>query len=66
MNLNKENNMIAYAVMGAVNYEGALLAFTADTVKVFVNREDAVTYGESLVSGTIGYDYYTIVQTTVN
>jgi hypothetical protein len=29
-----------------VNYEGEI----ADTVRVFVNRENAVTYGESLVS----------------
>jgi hypothetical protein len=61
MNLNKENNMIVYVVMGGVNYEGE----NADTVKVFVNRENAVTYGESLVSNEY-FDYYEIVETEIN
>jgi hypothetical protein len=57
MNLNKENNMTVYVVMGGVNYEGE----NADTVKVFVNRDNAVAYGESLVSDEY-YDYYEIVE----
>lgn len=61
MNLNNENNMTVYVVMGGVNYEGE----SADTVKVFVNRETAVAYGESLVSNEY-YDYYEIVATGVN
>jgi hypothetical protein len=61
MNLNNENNMIVYVVMGGVNYEGE----NADTVKVFVNRENAVTYGESLVSNEY-FDYYEIVETEIN
>jgi hypothetical protein len=60
MNLNNENNMV-YVVMGGVNYEGE----NADTVKVFVNRENAVTYGESLVSNEY-FDYYEIVETEIN
>ena len=60
MNLNNENNMV-YVVMGGVNYEGE----NADTVKVFVNRENAVTYGESLVSNEY-FDYYEIVETEMN
>jgi len=61
MNLNNENNMTVYVVMGGVNYEGE----NADTVKVFTNRENAVTYGESLVSFDY-FDYYEIVATGVN
>lgn len=57
MNLNKENNMTVYVVMGGVNYEGE----NADTVKVFVNRDNAVAYGESLVSDEY-FDYYEIVE----
>jgi hypothetical protein len=60
MNLNNENNMV-YVVMGGVNYEGE----NADTVKVFTNRENAVTYGESLVSNEY-FDYYEIVATEIN
>ena len=60
MNLNNENNMV-YVVMGGVNYEGE----NADTVKVFVNRENAVTYGESLVKNEY-FDYYEIVETEMN
>jgi hypothetical protein len=60
MNLNNENNMV-YVVMGGVNYEGP----NADSVKVFVNRENAVTYGESLVSND-SFDYYEIVETEIN
>ena len=57
MNLNNENNMIVYVVMGGVNYEGE----NADTVKVFTNRDNAVAYGESLVSFDY-FDYYEIVE----
>jgi hypothetical protein len=60
MNLNNENNMV-YVVMGGANYEGE----NADTVKVFTNRENAVTYGESLVSNEY-FDYYEIVETEIN
>jgi len=60
MNLNNENNMV-YVVMGGVNYEGE----NADTVKVFTNRDNAVTYGESLVSFDY-FDYYEIVESVVN
>ena len=60
MNLNNENNMIVYVVMGGVNYEGE----NAETVKVFVNRDNAVTYGESLVSFDY-FDYYEIVESEV-
>jgi hypothetical protein len=56
MNLTKENNMV-YVVMGGVNYEGE----NADTVKVFVNRDNAVAYGEELVSFDY-FDYYEIVE----
>ena len=49
--------MTVYVVMGGVNYEGE----NADTVKVFVNRDNAVAYGESLVSDEY-YDYYEIVE----
>ena len=59
MNLNNENNMV-YVVMGGVNYEGE----NAGTVKVFTNRENAVEYGESLVSFDY-FDYYEIVETEV-
>ena len=52
--------MTVYVVRGGVNYEGE----NADTVKVFVNRENAVTYGESLVSNDY-FDYYEIVESEV-
>ena len=52
---------MVYVVMGGVNYEGE----NADTVKVFTNRENAVTYGESLVSNEY-FDYYEIVATEIN
>ena len=52
---------MVYVVMGGVNYEGE----NADTVKVFVNRENAVTYGESLVKNEY-FDYYEIVETEMN
>ena len=61
MNLNNENNMIVYVVMGGVNYEGE----NAGSVKTFTNRDDAVTYGESLVSFDY-FDYYEIVESVVN
>jgi len=57
MNLNNENNMNVYVVMGGVNYEGESI----DSVKVFTNRDNAVAYGESLVSDEY-YDYYEIVE----
>jgi hypothetical protein len=38
---------------------------TVSSVKVFVNRENAVTYGESLVSND-SFDYYEIVETEIN
>jgi hypothetical protein len=60
MNLNNENNMIVYVVMGGVNYDGE----DADTVKVFTNRDDAVTYGQWLVSDSY-YEYYEIVESEV-
>ena len=49
--------MTVYVVMGGINYEGE----SADTVKVFMNRDDAVEYGESLEY----YDYYEIVESEV-
>ena len=52
---------MVYVVMGGVNYEGE----NADTVKVFTNRDNAVTYGESLVSFDY-FDYYEIVESVVN
>ena len=58
MNLNNENNMIVYVVMGGVNYEGE----DVDSVKVFMNRDDAVAYGESLEY----YEYYEIVETEIS
>ena len=64
MNLTKGNNMgnnMVYVVMGGVNYEGEI----ADTVRVFVNRENAVTYGESLVSNEY-FHYYEIIETEIN
>jgi hypothetical protein len=65
MNLNNENNMennmIVYVVMGGVNDEGE----NAYTAKVFTNRDNAVTYGESLVS-VEDFDYYEIVDSVVN
>jgi hypothetical protein len=60
MNLNNENNMV-YVVMGGVNYGGEHGA----SAQVFVNRENAVTYGESLVSND-SFDYYEIVETEIN
>jgi hypothetical protein len=54
MNLNNENNMIVYVVMGGHNYEGE----TAESSQVFRTRDDAVAYGESLEY----YDYYEIVE----
>ena len=44
-------------VMGGVNYEGPQV----ETMRVFVNRDNAVAYGESLVSPD-SYDYYEIVE----
>ena len=60
MNLTKENNMAVYVVIGGVNYEGP----SVGTMKVFVNRDNAVTYGESLVSPD-SYDYYEIVENEI-
>ena len=60
MNLNNENNMV-YVVKG----EYADGRDTVSSVKVFVNRENAVTYGESLVSNDT-FDYYEIVETEIN
>ena len=60
MNLNNENNMIVYVVMGGVKYDGE----DADTVKVFTNRDDAVEYGQWLVSDSY-YEYYEIVECEV-
>jgi hypothetical protein len=60
MNLNNENNMV-YVVKG----EYADGRDTVSSVKVFVNRENAVTYGESLVANE-SYDYYEIVETEIN
>lgn len=61
--------MIVYVVMGGVNYEGE----NSETVKVFMNRDDAVTYGESLVDFNAArpfardyFDYYEIVESVVN
>ena len=52
---------MVYVVMGGVNYGGEHGA----SAQVFVNRENAVTYGESLVSNEY-YDYYEIVETEMN
>ena len=60
MNLNNENNMIVYVVMGGWDYEGE----NAGSVKTFMNRDNAVTYGESLVSNEY-YHYYEIVESEV-
>ena len=60
MNLNNESNMV-YVVMGGVTDVGV----HASTAKVFVNRENAVTYGESLLSND-SFDYYEIVETEMN
>jgi hypothetical protein len=60
MNLNNENNMIVYVVMGGTNYEGE----SADTVKVFVDVVAANQYGESLVSNDF-YDYYELIESEV-
>ncbi len=49
--------MTVYVVMGGINYEGESI----DSVKVFTNRDNAVAYGESLVSDEY-YDYYEIVE----
>ena len=59
MNLNNENNMV-YVVKG--EYADGR---DTDSMKVFVNRENAVTYGESLVSNEY-FDYYEIVETEIN
>jgi hypothetical protein len=68
MNLNNENtmenNVIVYVVMGGVNDEGEN-SHDAYLAKVFTNRDNAVTYGESLVS-VEGFDYYVIVDSVVN
>lgn len=52
--------MAVYVVMGGVNYEGP----SVGTMKVFVTRDNAVTYGESLVSPD-SYDYYEIVENEI-
>ena len=55
-----------YVVAGGVNYEGENL----DTVRVFLSRDAAVAYGESLTAeqedldGT-EYDYYEIMEREV-
>ncbi len=53
--------MIVYVVMGGWDYEGE----NAGSVKTFMNRDNAVTYGESLVSNEY-YHYYEIVESVVN
>lgn len=60
MNLNNENNMIVYVVMGGTNYEGE----SADTVKVFTDVVAANQYGESLISNDF-YDYYELIESEV-
>ena len=52
--------MTVYVVIGGVNYEGECVS----TVKVFMNRDDAVEYGESLVMFDY-YEYYKIVETNI-
>jgi hypothetical protein len=61
MNLTKENNMTVYVVMGGVNYEGESI----ESVKIFTNEDDAVTYGEGLVSAG-HYDYFEVVIKGIN
>jgi hypothetical protein len=56
-----------YVVAGGVNYEGEAL----DTVRVFLSRDAAVAYGESLTAeqedlDETRYDYYEIVETVVS
>lgn len=55
-----------YVVMGAMYYEGC----EADTVRVFLSREAAVAYGESLTAEQgdwrdTRWDRYQIVETVV-
>lgn len=55
-----------YVVAGGVNYEGEAL----DTVRVFLSRDAAVAYGESLKAEQVDpdgtqYDYYEIMEREV-
>jgi hypothetical protein len=53
--------MKVYVVMGGVNYEGESI----ESVKIFTNEDDAVTYGEGLVSAG-HYDYFEVVIKEIN
>jgi hypothetical protein len=53
--------MNVYVVMGGVNYEGESI----ESVKIFTNEDDAVTYGEGLVSAG-HYDYFEVVIKGIN
>jgi hypothetical protein len=52
--------MTVYVVMGGMAYDGEY----AESVRVFVTREDAVQYGEGLVSSE-AYHYYEIIAAEV-
>ena len=56
----KGDDMTVYVVMGGMSYDGEY----AESVRVFVTREDAVQYGEGLVSSE-EYHYYEIVAAEV-
>lgn len=67
-----EKEMMVYMVAGGIDYEGENLEWSG---KVFLKREDAVKYGESLVDGSYRnddeccrscWDYYEIKEVEVN
>lgn len=66
-----KKEMMVYMVCGGVDYEGENLEWSG---KVFLKREDAVKYGESLVDGSYCndvccrscWDYYEIKEVEVN
>lgn len=58
--------MVVYMVVGSFNYEGD---WVENSGKVFLNYEDGVKYGESLVDGSydedVKYDDYVIKKVEV-
>jgi hypothetical protein len=68
MEMKKE--MVVYMVVGSFDYEGD---WVEDSGKVFLNYEDGVKYGESLVNGSsevymengVKYDGYVIKKVEV-
>lgn len=65
-----KKEMVVYMVVGSFDYEGD---WVEDSGKVFLNYEDGVKYGESLVNGSsevhmeygVKYDGYVIKKVEV-